>query len=248
MLQKLYNCLPNKCVIGITFYIMIACLSACGGSREVIPTAAPYGSSSVQRQPTNSSEIVPTQEVQQPTDIPEIVPTQKPQARYNFHVIINGERLSDNAILSLSAQYNMRIQDGRYWYDSYSGAWGYEGGPIQGFTRSGLPLGGKLQADASGGETGVYLNGRELPSQDLDLFINLLGQLPPGDYWLDSHFNFGIVNGTQHISLLALIQQRNESQAAGNKPSSGSGDDGGLLWSQGDCTIIEGSFSCSSSP
>src|SRR6266540_1234336 len=54
-----------------------------------------------------------------------------------------------------------------YWYDAMSGAWGYQGGPTAGFTLPGIRLGGMLRADASNGNTGVFINGRELHFQDV---------------------------------------------------------------------------------
>jgi hypothetical protein len=57
------------------------------------------------------------------------------------------------------------IPPGRYWYDSKSGLWGMEGGPTVGQIFPELELGGPLQPNASGGGTGVFINGRELHPQ-----------------------------------------------------------------------------------
>ena len=66
------------------------------------------------------------------------------------------------------------IPPGRYWYDKTSGLWGREGMPVEGQTLPDMNLGGALRSDASGGASGVFLNGRELPA------LELLSLNPPG--------------------------------------------------------------------
>src|SRR2546421_5312699 len=77
-------------------------------------------------------------------------------------VIINRTPLSNDHLRALEAQYHYRLPDGRYWYDKISGAWGMEGGQTLGFTIPGLDLGGPLRADASNGQTHVFINCRQL--------------------------------------------------------------------------------------
>src|SRR5690606_8015417 len=82
-------------------------------------------------------------------------------------VTVNGQRLSAEALALVEQTYRVRIVDADYWYDNLSGAWGIMGGPTRGFIYSGLPLGGPLAANASGGGTGVFVNGRELHPLDV---------------------------------------------------------------------------------
>src|SRR5258706_12537116 len=82
-------------------------------------------------------------------------------------VAINGVRLTAPQIAALERRFLVRILDGSYWYDRACGAWGLTGGPTLGFIPAGLDVGGPLPADASGGHTGVFVNGRELHPFDV---------------------------------------------------------------------------------
>jgi len=48
-----------------------------------------------------------------------------------------------------------------------------------------LGLGGPLSADASKGDTGVFINGREIHRQELNYLQRLFGTVNRGRYWLD---------------------------------------------------------------
>src|SRR5262249_2119656 len=121
-------------------------------------------------------------------------------------VIVNGVRLSDGQVGALQYQYGVRILDGDYWYDGRTGAWGYRGGPTLGFIVPGLAGGGALRRDASGGNTGVVINGRELHALD----VARLQQVTPvyrGSYWMDANGNFGLQGGPMIGNLWALNQR-----------------------------------------
>jgi hypothetical protein len=93
-----------------------------------------------------------------------------------------------------------------YWYDSISGAWGRQDGPTLGFIQSGLALGGSLQANASNGKTGVFINGRQLPL--LDVFaLQQFVFVWPGQYWVDAQGNFGFKGGPM-LGNLWVLQQK----------------------------------------
>jgi hypothetical protein len=47
------------------------------------------------------------------------------------------------------------------------GAWGIQGGPTLGFLQAGLAIGGALQSNALNGDTGVFINGRQLHRLDV---------------------------------------------------------------------------------
>jgi hypothetical protein len=123
-------------------------------------------------------------------------------------VVVNGVRLPASVLHALEAQYRVRAQKGAYWYDPACGAWGFAGGPTVGFIPAGLDLGGPLQADASGGTTLVFINGRQLPVRDVLALRQLVGPVLPGRYWLDAQGNVGVEGGPAFMNLAALVQRR----------------------------------------
>ncbi len=121
-------------------------------------------------------------------------------------VYINRTRLPADTLRMLEAAFRTRVPDGHYWYDRISGAWGVERGPTQGFTMAGLPLGGALPADISGGGTGVFINNRELPPADLEGLTRLTGPVQRGRYWVDAEGNAGMEGGPAIVNLRVLAQ------------------------------------------
>jgi hypothetical protein len=99
-------------------------------------------------------------------------------------VFINGVPLDDAAERMLQGAYGIPVPAGRYWYDAVAGIWGFEGGPAIGQIQAGLRLGGgRLRADASGGNTGVFVNGRQLHADDLAALQRCM-PLRAGRYWM----------------------------------------------------------------
>jgi hypothetical protein len=121
-------------------------------------------------------------------------------------VVINGIRLSDEQLSLLEQRFKLRIADGAYWYDQVSGAWGMQGGPTVGFTQPHLELGGALQRNASNGNTGVIINGRELHQQDVMALRQLTPYVIPGRYWVDARGIGGYEGGPPIFDLQALAR------------------------------------------
>lgn len=105
-------------------------------------------------------------------------------------ITINGHRLSAHEIEALRRALG-QVLPGDYWYDATSGLFGWVGQPPAGALPGGRPV-GALSPDASGGRTGVYLNGRRLPEAELARYRARLGPIAPGRYWLDGVGNVGI--------------------------------------------------------
>ena len=96
-------------------------------------------------------------------------------------VVVNGRAVSQQTL----TQLGLPIPPGRYWYDSMCGAWGQEGGSTQGVIQPNLPLPGPLRRDASNGDSGVIINGREATRRDVMLLSqHLRRQVAPGRYSL----------------------------------------------------------------
>ena len=129
-------------------------------------------------------------------------------------VIVNGKALTAADLAVLRQRHRLpesvAIAPGRYWYDRVSGLWGMEGGPTQGQLLAGLELGGPLQADASGGGTGVFINGRELHPEEVAYLQRLFGYVVPGRYWLNHLGVGGQEGGPPLFNLVAAAQQANQ--------------------------------------
>jgi len=100
-------------------------------------------------------------------------------------IVVNGQALSVETVQQLQQVYPVAIPPGRYWYDPFSGAYGREGEPIAGQMMAGLTLGGPLNANASRGTSGVFINGRQITGGEV-AYIERLCQTPvvPGRYWI----------------------------------------------------------------
>jgi hypothetical protein len=128
-------------------------------------------------------------------------------------VVINAVRLSDAEVQGLERQYRVTLVDGDYWYDRHSGAWGMRGGPTVGFTVAGIRLGGPLRADASGGNSGVFINGRELHQYDV-IALMQLGPVYRGRYWVDGQGYFGVEGGPALGNLWLLARSAGRGSGA----------------------------------
>jgi hypothetical protein len=118
-------------------------------------------------------------------------------------VIVNSVKLSDHQVAQLEQTYGgAEIPNGEYWYDRISGAWGQRGGPVAGRLMAGLSLGAALRRDASNGNTGVVVNGRELHLTEV-MALSQLGPVLPGRYWLDASGNYGYEGGSRMGNLYA---------------------------------------------
>ena len=118
-------------------------------------------------------------------------------------VIVNGVRLEPRTRDALERAYGVRIPPARYWYDRVSGVWGLEGGPAQGQVQPGLQLGGPLRANASKGNTGVFVNGRQLHQLDVAA-LRRCTQVIPGRYWVAANGVGGYERGPPTFNLAVL--------------------------------------------
>ncbi len=133
-------------------------------------------------------------------------------------VYVNGQPLTDQTISLLEYQYQVRIQPGRYWYDPLNGWWGLEGQAVGGVMMPGLPLGGPLLAQASGGRTGVYLNGRQLNQTELSQWQQILGtRIGAGRYWVDAYGNAGPQGGLATVNLYQAYQMAVQGGGGGDR-------------------------------
>ncbi|KZV21884.1 hypothetical protein F511_05574 [Dorcoceras hygrometricum] len=87
-------------------------------------------------------------------------------------VTVNGHLISDR-LIQKAERLAGQIHPGHYWYDFRAGFWGVMGGPCLGIIPPFIPeFQHHMPENCSGGNTRVYVNGRELSQKDL----NLLGR------------------------------------------------------------------------
>ena len=141
-------------------------------------------------------------------------------------VYINRVRLDNEVVQAMEAQYQIPIQNGRYWYDESCGAWGVEGGPTAGFILPGLNLPGPMPTDISGGGTDIFINGREIHPHDQFALQQIFGYTIPGRYWLDAQGNLGPEGGLP-ITNLAVAMQAGQSGGQSGSVTSGYRQAGG---------------------
>lgn len=144
-------------------------------------------------------------------------PQSQPQPSAVRQVFVNGVRLRDDQITFLEQKYRTQLPNGNYWYDRMCGAWGMRGGPVLSTIEPNHELGGALPADASNGNTGVFINGRELHYLDIALVQRVVPMILPGRWWVDVYGNFGGEGGPMLGNLFTYAQ--NYSGSGGSRES-----------------------------
>ena len=130
-------------------------------------------------------------------------------------VYINERLVSQTELDMLKRAYGKGPPAAHYWYDPRSGLygiWGYEAG---GYIRAGHEF-GQLPANASNGNTGVFINGRQLNMNEAMYLKNTFGAVYQGRWWLDGTGNFGQEGNEQPLgNLVAMLQAAQRSGGGG---------------------------------
>jgi len=161
-------------------------------------------------------------------------------------VFVNGVGLDDGTLGALESELGWTVADGAYWYDPVLGAVGYEGGPMAGFLPPGLAIGGPLPEDASAGTTGVFLNGRELPVEDLTLLEQFFGAIAPDYYFLDAEGYYGYEGDVPLGNVFDVVAANQQSGGGGVVEETaggwigGSGDDSYYFDPESGCSVMAG--------
>jgi hypothetical protein len=147
-------------------------------------------------------------------------------------VVINGRALAAEARVAIEQRTGVPLVAGRWWYDARSGLWGAEGQGPAGLAPAGLDVGAPLPAGASAGRSGVLINGRDLTLAEVR-WLQTLGPVWPGRYWLDAWGNVGLEG--QSIPFVNLPQRAAAAAATGGTATTPGGT---WISSGGGCVSI----------
>ncbi|KAK9913540.1 hypothetical protein M0R45_037353 [Rubus argutus] len=92
------------------------------------------------------------------------------------HICVNGQPLSPEELVVLQTCPNppKKLKPGNYWYDKFCGFWGKEGQRPSEVISAQLCVGGLMKANASNGNTRVFINVREITKVELPM-LQLIG-------------------------------------------------------------------------
>src|SRR5579872_13948 len=132
-------------------------------------------------------------------------------------IFINGKELTPEQASGMAAAYRYAPIPGRYWYDSRSGAWGFEGHETAGFLLPGYNF-GPLAADASHGNTGVFINGRQINMIEAMRIRQTFGAVYRGRWWLDGRTGYyGLEGNSVPVgNVIAALQAQRSGRGGDN--------------------------------
>jgi hypothetical protein len=134
-------------------------------------------------------------------------------AKAGTGIFINGTELTRRQALAIVALYQRLPPPAHYWYDSRSGAWGFEGHETAGFILPGHNF-SPLSPEASHGNTEVFINGRELNLAEAASLQRIFGAVYKGRWWLDGRTgNWGAEGNPIPLgNILSVLRAQTKSQ------------------------------------
>ena len=151
-------------------------------------------------------------------------------------VFINQVAATRAQLDELRQTYGAEPPPGRYWYDPISGLYGLWGHEAAGYIRPGHKF-PPVPAEASNGDTGVFINGRQLNMTEAAFLQRIFGVVYQGRWWLDGRTgNLGAEGNPMPIAnLVVAIQQAQRTSGAGKEYTYRDSLSGTSAYSDGKC-------------
>ncbi len=141
---------------------------------------------------------------------------------------INGKALTADQRAEFVRTYGTQPLGGNFWYDSVSGLWGVVGREAFGVLHPGHAY-GPLSPTASAGNTGVFVNGRQINMAEALYIRALLGSVVPGRWWLDGTTGyFGLEGNPNPAGNLFVIARAAQSRGGASNYGAGMGTSGAV--------------------
>ena len=150
-------------------------------------------------------------------------------------VFVNEHEISQTQLGALASVYGAAPPKGRYWYDARSGLYGYWGREAWGYIRPGHDF-GALSSRASSGNTGVFLNGREINTAEAAFFYRIFGVVYRGHFWLDGRTGYIGVEGNP-MPVTNLVEAIRRSGVNASSEYHWRDGSGSVVSSSGNCTF-----------
>lgn len=154
-------------------------------------------------------------------------------------VFVNQVAATQQQLDELKQTYGAVPPAGRYWYDPRSGLYGVWGHEAAGYIKPGHNF-APLPANASNGNTGVFINGREINLTEAAFFQRIFGAVYQGRWWLDGATgNVGQEGNPMPLANIVVALQQAQRSAGGggagyrwrdNITNSSGGAEGGCVW------------------
>ena len=130
---------------------------------------------------------------------------------------INGKELTRNQATAMASIYHYPQVRGHYWYDTRSGAWGLEGHEAAGFLLPGHDF-GPMSSDASHGNTGVFINGRQINMAEAIRIQQTFGAVYQGRWWLDGRTGYYGLEGNPRPlgNIITALQSQRSGRGGDN--------------------------------
>ena len=122
-------------------------------------------------------------------------------------VFINQQEITQQQWEAIKRLYGA-APPGHYWYDARSGLYGKVGFEAAGYINPGLDF-GPLAPNASNGNSGIFINGREINMTEAMFFQRICGGIFQGRWWLDGETGNVGMEGmpTPMTNLTTALQQ-----------------------------------------